>query len=70
MDLNNTELYILVSLERHRVFEIKEVSSICDIDKTTCYKAIKTLEKNDLVLKIDSNPLTYAVNYDKINGIN
>jgi predicted transcriptional regulator len=70
MDLNNTELYILVSLERKGLFEVKEVSALCDIDKTTCYKAINTLEKCGLVLRIDSNPLKYAVNYDKINGIN
>lgn len=70
MELNNTELYILVSLERKEVFEVKEVSVICDIDKTTSYKAIKTLEKLNLVIKIDSNPMKYAINYDLINGIN
>ena len=69
MEINNTDLYILVSLEKKGIFEVKDVSLICDIDKATCYKSIKNLEMNNLVIKIDSDPLKYAINYDKINGI-
>lgn len=70
VELTNTELYILVSLERKQVFTMNELSLFCDIDKTTCYKAVNVLEKLKFLIKIDSSPLKYAVNYNRINEIN
>jgi predicted transcriptional regulator len=66
MELNDKDLYILVSLEHKGIFEAKEVSYFCDIDKSTAYKSIKRLQEAGVIIKVESNPLKYAINYDKL----
>lgn len=66
MELNNTDLFILISFEDIAVFTPLEVVRECDLDKATVYKSLKRLKESKAIIQIETKPQKYTINYDKL----
>jgi predicted transcriptional regulator len=64
MELKTLDLFVLITLEKHKQQDLKQLSNRLMLDQAEVSRSLTRLTKYDLVLSDNQRPKKYYINVD------